>query len=77
MLEAILANIVNESLESDPTTTTILAAHLNAAMQSESARNAYRAQWGVEWSPLGNGASVNHRFATPSQCAITVANGSK
>ena len=47
-------------LASDPTVTTTLAAYLNAAMARDaSARDAYRALYGAEWSPLGNGTEIN------------------
>lgn len=40
--------------------TTTLAAYLNAAMERDPmARMAYAVMYGAEWSPLGNGATVN------------------
>lgn len=40
--------------------TTHLAAYLNAAMErSPEARDAYASLWGVEWTALGCGASIN------------------
>ena len=56
-------------LADDASHTTVLAAYLNAAMQSESNRAAYAAQWGAEWSALGNGVSINDG-ASVTACTI-------
>ena len=72
MLEAILANLVNEALEASDATT-MLAAYINHQMRHDSrARAAYLATWGVEWSPLGNGAEEFHAFDVASGSSVTV-----
>lgn len=55
-----LADTDSMVLASDANATTCLAAYLNAAMaRDERARAAYAAQWGVQWTPLGNGHEIN------------------
>ncbi len=45
--------------------TTVLAAYLNAAMANDAmARMAYALMYGAEWSPLGNGATINDGAST-------------
>lgn len=54
-----MADMDARILASDATVTTTLAAYLNAAMAHDpEARAAYRAVWGVEWYPLGNGTEI-------------------
>lgn len=58
-------------LAADPTVTTCLAAYLNAAMARDaSARAAYAAQWGAEWSPLGNGHEINDGASSVARTAL-------
>lgn len=53
------------ALDADPTSTTHLAAYLNAAMRRDAAaREAYLATWGVEWSPLGDGSCIEDGAST-------------
>jgi len=63
-----MADTDSQVLASDPTVTTCLAAYLNAAMARDaSARAAYAAQWGAEWSPLGCGAEINDGASTSAR----------
>jgi hypothetical protein len=65
-----MADVDTMVLKADPTTTTMLAAHLNAAMaQSHDAQEAYARIYGVQWSALGNGAAINDGATTTAKTA--------
>ena len=69
MLEA-LYNAILEDHEARayPSAITVLAHELNIAMDSAKNRAAYRAVWGVEWSPIRGGV----KSTAPSTLAVTV-----
>lgn len=55
-----MADVDSLVLQADPTVTTIIAAHLNAAMaRNASARDAYARIYGESWESLGNGVEIN------------------
>lgn len=55
-----MADVDSLVLQADPTVTTIIAAHLNAAMaRNEVARAAYARIYGESWESLGNGIEIN------------------
>lgn len=60
-------------LSEDPDTMTLLACHLNWAMEHDAtARARYAAIYGVEWSPLGDGLALPDCFGTGSERIIAV-----